>query len=125
MSSKKKEAQAWVAGYSGGAGALGALGVIPGTTTVSISGMQITMAYHIGRIYRGNNFGFAEATAVCLQVGLNAIVGRLMAYELIGLLPIAGWAIKSGVAGSVTAIMGNTLIDYFEKFDPGSGPIAY
>jgi len=121
--SKKEESETWLVGYCAIAGTIGATGVVPGTTTAPLIALQIAVSFHIGRIYRGDAFTLEEAKVVFEHVGLTAIIGRTLAYELLGFIPIAGWLIKSGVAGSATAFMGKLLISFYEE-KYGKSPVG-
>ena len=114
---KKLSSQAWLTSYVSTAGVIAAISIIPGTATVPLVAIQVIMSLHIGRIYRGENFTLEEAKVVCEHIGLTATIGRTIAYELVDLLPVVGQVIKSVVAGSATAVMGNMLINYYEQYD--------
>lgn len=119
--SKKEEAESWVAGYVVLAGTVAA-NPFPGTTTGYIVASQSVMTLHIGRIYVGELYTLDEAWQTAAHIGLATLVGRALASEAMGLVPVFGWAAKSAIAGSITAIMGRLIINYFE-LHYGSRPI--
>jgi|GEM_PF-2121431 len=112
----KQMAEAWLTTYVSAAGVIAAVSLVPGTATAPLVGVQVIMSFHIGRIYRGDKFTLEEAKVISEHVGLTAMIGRTVAYELLDILPVAGQLIKSVVAGSGTAIMGKMLINYYEDF---------
>ena len=111
--SKKENAEAWVAGYVVLAGTVAA-NPIPGTTTGWIIASQGIMCLHIGRVYLGELYTLEEAWQTAAHIGLATLVGRALASEAIGLFPVLGWGAKAVVAGSITAIMGKMIVNYFE-----------
>ena len=60
---------------------------------------------------------------------LIAVVGagfglRAAARELIGLVPIAGWALKGAIAYAGTRAVGNAARAYFDRVSAGSAVVA-
>lgn len=46
------------------------------------------------------------------------LTGKVIAGELLSLVPGLGWAVKSGVAAGVTKVAGEIVIDYFAQRSP-------
>ena len=58
-----------------------------------------------------------SAQTVLTLVGTN-LTGHVAADTLLSLVPGIGWAIKSGIAASITKAAGEIIIDYFKKRSP-------
>lgn len=120
MSSVKKEkARKWVNGYTAAGGAVAAAAIIPGATTAALFALEGTMVYHIGRIYKGDNFTKEEASALAKAAGFAGTVGLgvKLAMEGLNFFPVIGWAIKGGIAGGVLKSLGEVIIKYFESIE--------
>jgi uncharacterized protein (DUF697 family) len=108
--SKKERAKNWVNGYAATGGGVAAVAIIPGATSVAL---------FIGRIYRGQQFTKADATAVIGAAGFAGTIGlgAKVAMEGLNFFPIIGWAIKGGIAAGVIKTLGELIIKYFESIE--------
>lgn len=111
---KRKQAEAWVNGYTATAvAAVLATSPLPGTATVVLVGIEVTMCLHIGRIYC-SEFSAAQAKSTATAIGLSAVVAKIAAMEALTFLPFAGWAAKSTIAAGIVKILGQKVIAHFE-----------
>ena len=58
-----------------------------------------------------------SAQAVLTILGTN-LTGHIAADGLLSMLPGIGWAIKAGVAASITKAAGEIIIEYFRDRSP-------
>lgn len=120
-SDNKSRARRWVNGYAiAGTGVVTAA-VIPGSTSTALVAMEAHMCYQIGKIYRGADYTMQEAIAAARVVGMVAVTAPLLAMEALNAIPIAGWAVKAGVAGGVIKTLGEAIIAYYEKQERQDG----
>ncbi len=117
--SKKDKARNWVNGYALTGGGVAAAAIIPGATTAALYTLETTMVLHIGRIYRGDTFTKEDALAVISAAGFMGTIGlgTKVAMEGLNFIPIAGWLLKGGIAGSTIKTLGELIIKYFESID--------
>jgi len=108
-----------VNGYSLTGAGVAAAAIIPGATTWALFTLETTMVLHIGRIYRGQQFSKEDAVAVVGAAGFMGTVGlgSKIAMEGLTFIPVIGWAIKGGIAGSVIKTPGELIIKYFESIE--------
>jgi uncharacterized protein (DUF697 family) len=113
---KRKKAEKWVNGYTASAVATvagTALVPVPGAATVVLCGLEVTMCYQIGKIYK-NEWSMGDAAAAAKLVGLAAIVGQLAALEATTLLGPFGIVARGGIAAGIVKSMGKLVISHFE-----------
>lgn len=123
--SKQERARAWVNGYTAVGIGIVVAAIVPGSTSVALIGIEVTMCYQIGKIYRGEKYTMQEATAAARVVGLVAITAQIIALEAMDFIPIAGWAVKGGVAGGVIKTLGEAIIKHYEKLEQQSAGAGY
>lgn len=111
---KRDEAKNWVHGYTTVGMGIVIAAIIPGSTSLALMGLEATMAYHIGKIYK-DLFTMDDALEVAQKVGLAAVLGKIAALEALTLVPFAGWAVKAPIAGAVIELLGHSIIDHFEN----------
>jgi uncharacterized protein (DUF697 family) len=58
-----------------------------------------------------------RAESVSASIGAS-LAGKVVAGELLSFIPVFGWAIKAGVAGSLTKLVGEAIIKYFKGQSP-------
>ena len=78
---KRKRAEKWVNGYT--ATAVGAVLVatpVPGAASAILAGLEATMCYQIGKIYK-HEWSMADATAAAGVVGLAGLVGPITQWK--------------------------------------------
>jgi uncharacterized protein (DUF697 family) len=117
MSAKQELARQWVNGYAVTGAGLVVVAVVPGVTCAALVAVEYTMCYHIGKIYRGDQYTWDEAIAAAGIVGLAAVAGKLLALEALTLLPWIGWAAKAPVAGAVIKGLGEAIISHYERLE--------
>lgn len=122
---KKSQAQSWVNGYAVTGAGIVIAAVVPGATSAVLMTLEATMCFHIGKIYRGSDYKWKEATAAAGAVGLAAVAGKLIALEALTLIPFAGWAAKAPIAGGIIKVLGEAIIDYYEKMESYSSTVAF
>ena len=115
--SKIKQAREWVNGYALTGTGIVVAAIVPGSTSIALMTIEATMCFHIGRIYRGDDFSMKEAGSIAASVGLAAVTGQILALEALTLIPWAGWAAKAGIAGGIIKGLGETIISYYENKD--------
>jgi uncharacterized protein (DUF697 family) len=87
--SKRDEAKNWVHGYTAVGVGIVIAAIIPGATSAALMGLEATMAYHIGKIYK-DLFTMDDALEVAKKVGLAAVLGKIAALEALNFIPLAG-----------------------------------
>jgi uncharacterized protein (DUF697 family) len=107
-------ARKWVNGYTATGTALAIAAIIPGSTTLVLCGLEQTMCYQIGKIYKGDSYRLSDAVQVAGVVGIAGLLGKAIALEGLNLIPFAGWAAKAAVAGSIIKAMGELVIKHYE-----------
>lgn len=120
--SKRERAREWVNNYAITGTGIVVAAIVPGSTSVALMAIEATMCFHIGRIYRGEDFSMKEAGAIAGSVGLAAVAGQIVALEALTLIPWAGWAAKGAIAGGIIKGLGEAIISYYESKDAQSSP---
>jgi uncharacterized protein (DUF697 family) len=115
LSEKRREAEAWVNGYTATGAAIVFAAILPGGATVVLCGLEVTMCYHIGRIYSTSEWTMGEATKAAATVGLAALAGKILALEGALLLGPFGIAARPVIAAGIIKAMGQLVIRYFEE----------
>lgn len=103
-------------------GLIGAAVFLPGVDLPALTLNQIRLVLRIGAAY-GEEIGNERLPEVLAIVG-SALGLRLVARELLGAVPVAGWAIKGAVAFAGTRALGEAAVRYFEARAAGAGPPA-
>lgn len=114
---KKAKARAWVNGYTAAGTGIVVAAILPGTTSAALMGIEVTMCYQIGKIYRSDKYTMQEAIAAARVVGLVAIAAQMIALEALDFVPGPGWLVKGGVAGGVIKTLGEAVIKHYEKLE--------
>ncbi len=76
------------------------------------------MIYWIGKIY-GEELSIKEIGLVAGGMGLASLGLKAVAMEACNFIPIAGWIVKSAIAGGAIESVGNLIIRHFEQKYPG------
>ncbi len=117
---KRKRAEEWVNGYTAGAvGIVVLTSPIPGTATAVLCGVEGTMAFQIGKIYRGDDWKMSDAFVTARSVGLAALTGKIAALEAATLLGPFAPVGKAAIAAGVVKVMGQMVIRHFEVLAEG------
>ncbi|GET39979.1 hypothetical protein [Microseira wollei] len=124
MMSKQERAREWVNNYAITGTGIVVAAIVPGSTSVALMAIEATMCFHIGRIYRGDDFSMKEAGAIAASVGLAAVAGQIVALEALTLVPWAGWAAKGAIAGGIIKALGEAIISYYENKDAQFSPTS-
>jgi len=115
LAEKRARAEKWVNGYTATAvGAVLVTALVPGAATVALCGLEGTMCYQIGRIYK-NEWTMGDATAAAGVVGLAALAGQIAAMEAAILTGPFAFAIKPVIAAGIVKSMGQLVIKHFEE----------
>ncbi|MGZ4430048.1 MAG: DUF697 domain-containing protein [Gaiellales bacterium] len=86
---------------------------VPGADLPALTAVQVRMVLQIGACY-GKHIS-ADRGLELLGV-LGAGFGfRAIARELLDVVPVAGWAAKSGIAYAGTKTLGRAAVEYFER----------
>lgn len=110
LSAAEAEARSIVNRWSVGAAAVG---WVPGSM-LALAAADVKIVKDVAAAFGVQAFHIDEVTAA---LGAS-VAGKVIAGELLSLIPVAGWAIKSGVAAGITKTMGETLIAYFRDRSP-------
>jgi len=111
---KRELAMNWIHGYTAVGVGIVIAAIVPGSTSVALLGLEATMAFHIGKIYK-DLFTMDDALKVAREVGLAAVIGKVAALEALNFVPFAGWAVKAPIAGVVIELLGHSIIQHFEN----------
>lgn len=103
----RKKAKAAVNSWS--AGAVG-LSWVPGST-LALGAADLALVRKVAKLYEVDDW---SKEAILSSMG-KRYAGKKLAAEAAGLIPIAGWAVKASVAGSLTKAFGEAVIKYFES----------
>lgn len=120
--SAKQVAEEWIEENAlrvGGAAAIPT--PIPGMHTALTTALEAYMIISIGRIY-GRALTPGEAVALIPTLGGAIVVGKTasaIAGELLGWVPLVGWAAKGAASGATAYAIGKAAITYFESEQPG------
>jgi uncharacterized protein (DUF697 family) len=99
-------------------GLIGAAVFVPGVDMPILTLNQIRLVLRLAYAY-GHDLD-RERLAELLPVVGGGLAFRAIARELLDLVPVAGWAVKGGVAYSGTRALGEAAIRYFESRANGS-----
>jgi uncharacterized protein (DUF697 family) len=86
-----------------------AVGWLPGSSFI-LGANEYVMVGQVADCFQVRNY---DAEAV--MTVLTATIGGRMAVELLSFIPILGWAVKAGVAASVTKAVGEAVIAHFRN----------
>jgi uncharacterized protein (DUF697 family) len=99
------------------AGAVGAAVFVPGADTPVLVLLQLRLVLRIGAAY-GEELEAQRAPEVLAVIG-SGLAFRLVARQALGVLPVAGWLVKGGVAYGGTRAIGEAATRYFETRTAG------
>jgi uncharacterized protein (DUF697 family) len=86
---------------------------IPGADMPLLAAVEMRMVLHIGVCY-GVEIGADRAVELLGLLGAGFGL-RTAARELLDVVPVAGWVVKSGVAYAGTRALGRAAVEYFER----------
>ncbi len=84
---------------------------IPFASFVPITAIQVAMVLKLARVY-GLRLSPARAKELVLTLG-GAFLGRTLFYQLVDLVPVAGYALGTAVAVATTAALGYAVTAWF------------
>ena len=113
--SNEDKARKYVNGYMGAGTALVVAAVLPGMTSAALGTIELTMCYHIGRIYCGDTYSWNDAKVAFGVIGLAGLAAKAVALEALNAIPGPGWLIKAPLAGAVIKALGEATIHYYES----------
>lgn len=102
----RKIVNAWSAGAA-------AVGWVPGSMLI-LAGADVLLVKDVAKAFGVHSYNLEEVTAA---ISASAS-GKVIAGELLSVIPVVGWAIKSGVAGGITKTVGEVLIAYMKDRSP-------
>ncbi|MCI6152247.1 MAG: hypothetical protein MR673_03865 [Fusobacterium perfoetens] len=112
--SRKDKCHAVIHAAAIAAGGVGAgLAQVPCGDIIPITGIQVGMVISLAKIY---NRDITEQAArnILTAVG-GGMVGKQIARQLVGWIPLWGNVIKSGTAATATESVGWLVVNYFEE----------
>ena len=91
---------------------------IPVGTSVGLTALETHLIYWISRIY-GEEPSARDVAMTAGGLELASVALKTMAVEGATFVPVIGWGIKAGIAGTAIEGIGQLVIDHFEKKYPG------
>lgn len=91
---------------------VGAVAFVPGADMPIMTANQAKMLLQIAAAY-GEKLGPERLRELAAIVG-GAFVLRTVARQVLGFVPVLGWAVKGGIGYAGTVAMGKAAIEYFE-----------
>ncbi|MEL6149619.1 MAG: hypothetical protein AAFV33_13150 [Chloroflexota bacterium] len=88
-------------------------GWIPGSALV-LTGADYVMMEQVARTFEVGAFDKDHAMQSIGTLAASGAAGGVIG-EAIGLVPVIGWAVKSGMMGAKAHLIGNAVIDYFKE----------
>ena len=105
-------AEALVHRFSRRAGVVGAAVFVPGADLPVLTLMQLRLVLRIAAIY-GEDLEPQRVPEVLAVIG-SGLAFRTVARQVLGVVPLAGWLVKGGVAFGGTRAIGEAAIRYYE-----------
>lgn len=109
------EAEAQLIVNNWAAGAL-LTGWIPGST-LFLTGADVVMFTQVATAFEVGAFDQDAAMTTIGASVASGVTGSLIA-EGIGMIPVVGWAVKSGVMSLKAKILGDAVLAYFKGLSP-------
>lgn len=113
LSQADREAKQIVANWTTGAALTG---WIPGSTFF-LTAADTAMITQVANVYEVEAFDMQHVTSTLTGAVASAIAGGAIT-EVVGLIPIVGWAIKSAAMAGKANIIGKEVIKYFRTRSP-------
>ncbi len=105
-----RESRQLVANWTTGAALTG---WIPGSAFF-LTAADTAMIHQVASAYRVNAFDMAHLTSTLAGAVGSAIAGGVIA-EVVGVIPLVGWAIKSAAMAAKAKVIGDAVIKYFRE----------
>ncbi len=98
--------------------AAGALltGWLPGST-LFLTGADFVMLTQVAQAFGIGAFDQEAALTTIGATVASGVTGSLIA-EGVGLIPVVGWAVKSGIMSAKAKMLGDAVVEYFKKLSP-------
>lgn len=100
-------------------GVIGGVVFIPGADMPIMTANQAKMLLQIAAAY-GQSLSADRVKELAAVVG-GGFLFRSIARQMVGVVPVVGWAVKAGVGYSGTLAMGYAALEYFERGGDVSG----
>ena len=94
--------------------------ILPGTTGLALGVLELSMCYHIGRIYQGGEYSWDDARIATKVIGVTTMAAKaaaVVALELLNLAPGLGWLAKGPIAAGVMKGLGEATIAYYQSLE--------
>ena len=91
-------------------------GWIPGSSFF-LTAADTAMMHQVAAAYDVSSFDMEHLTSTLAGVIASAITGGLIT-EVVGLIPIVGWAIKSAAMAAKAKVIGEEVMKYFRARSP-------
>lgn len=98
---------------------IGALVFLPGADMPVMTANQIRMIMRLAIVY-GQELGLERIKELLAVLG-SGFAFRSLARQVVGFVPVLGWAVKGGVAYGGTVALGKAAIKYFERIEEIAG----
>lgn len=86
---------------------------IPFASFVPITAIQVAMVLNLARVF-GHRLTMRRARELVLTFG-SALLGRTLFYQLVNLVPVAGWVLGTAVAVATTMALGYAAAVWFAR----------
>lgn len=103
-----REARRLVANWTTGAALTG---WIPGSAFF-LTAADTAMIHQVASVYHVNAFDMHHLTSTVAGAVGSAIAGGVIA-EIVGVIPLVGWAVKSAAMAAKAKVIGDAVIRYF------------
>lgn len=91
-------------------------GWIPGSALI-LTGADYVMLEQVAREFEVESFDKDNAFQSIGTIAASGVAGGVIG-EAVGIVPVIGWAVKSGMMGMKAKLIGDATIDYFKKRSP-------
>ncbi|MDZ4766938.1 MAG: hypothetical protein SGI73_20555 [Chloroflexota bacterium] len=95
---------------------------IPGST-LFLTGADLVMIRQVALAFAIPTFDEGAALTTISGTVASGIAGSLIA-EGVGLIPVVGWVVKSGLMAGKAKLLGDSVVDYFKTLSPLSAVAA-
>ena len=105
----KKAVRTWTTGAA-------LTGWIPGSTFF-LTAADTAMINQVAAIYDVSAFDMEHLTSTLTGTIASAIAGGVIS-EVVGFIPVIGWAVKSAAMAKKAQVIGDAVIQYFRALSP-------
>jgi hypothetical protein len=93
-----------------------ATGWLPGSTLIWTAG-DLVMINQVAKAYHVKTFDEDHLRAT-VGGGVAAAIGGGAVIEVVGLIPVAGWAVKAAGMAAKSRLIGKAVMEYFRERSP-------